>query len=165
MLSAKEVAYEVTKALDMKKGMNIKLLEGERCQNPIGQMDCDALAEGIEVDKNHAPVAYHFTQKPVWSFDNYTNFVDSVRVPAFDAFGNPNVIHVFTSDRTDQRRGVPLLAPVICQLKQQERYQDAELMAAVISACFTRPIQRSQVMPCCHCTVPCSTSTPSAACA
>ena len=27
MLSAKEVAYEVTKALDMKKGMNIKLLK------------------------------------------------------------------------------------------------------------------------------------------
>lgn len=30
-----------------------------------------------------------------------------------------------------------MLAPVILQLKQQERYQDAELMAAVISACFT----------------------------
>ena len=27
MLTAKEVAYEVTKALDMKKGMNIKLLK------------------------------------------------------------------------------------------------------------------------------------------
>ena len=27
MLSAKEVAYEVTKALDAKKGMDIKLLE------------------------------------------------------------------------------------------------------------------------------------------
>ena len=124
-------------------GMNIKLLEGERCQNPIGQMNCDAIAEGIEVDRNHAPVAYHFTQKPVWSFDDYTNFVDSVRVPAFDAFGNPNVIHVFTSDRTDQRRGVPLLAPIICQLKQQERYQDAELMAAVISACFTAVLENN----------------------
>lgn len=124
-------------------GMNIKLLEGERCQNPIGQMNCDAIAEGIEVDRNHAPVAYHFTQKPVWSFDDYTNFVDSVRVPAIDAFGNPNVIHVFTSDRTDQRRGVPLLAPVICQLKQQERYQDAELMAAVISACFTAVLENN----------------------
>lgn len=124
-------------------GMNIKLLEGERVQNPLGQMNSDALAEGIEVDKNHAPLAYYFTQKPVWSFDDYTDFVDSVRVPAFDAFGNPNVIHVFTSDRTDQRRGVPLLAPVICQLKQQERYQDAELMAAVISACFTAVLENN----------------------
>lgn len=124
-------------------GMNIKLLEGERVQNPLGQMNSDALAEGIEVDKNHAPLAYYFTQKPVWSFDDYTDFVDSVRVPAFDAFGNPNVVHVFTADRTDQRRGVPLLAPVICQLKQQERYQDAELMAAVISACFTAVLENN----------------------
>ena len=30
MLSAKEVAYEVTKALDAKKGMNIKLLKIDR---------------------------------------------------------------------------------------------------------------------------------------
>lgn len=124
-------------------GMNVKLLEGERCQNPIGQMNCDAIAEGIEVDRNHAPVSYYFTQKPVWSFDNYTDFVDSVRVPAYDAFGNPNVIHMFTADRTNQRRGVPLLAPVICQLKQQERYQDAELMAAVISACFTAVLENN----------------------
>lgn len=125
-------------------GMCIKLLEGERCQNPFGVMDSDALAEGVEVDKNGAPVAYHFTQKPVWSIDDYSDFVESVRVPAFDEFGNPNVIHVFTVDRTDQRRGVPVLAPVILQLKQQERYQDAELMAAVISACFTAVIENNE---------------------
>lgn len=118
-------------------GLNIKVLEGDRCQNPFGKADTDALTEGVEVNKNGAPVAYHFTQKPAWSLDEYTDYIDSVRVPAFDAFGNPNVIHVFTSDRTDQRRGIPMLAPVILQLKQQERYQDAELMAAVISACFT----------------------------
>jgi lambda family phage portal protein len=124
-------------------GLNIKLLEGERCQNPFGVMDSDALCEGVEVNKNGAPIAYHFTQKPVWSIDNYTNFVDSVKVPAFDALGNPNVIHIFTADRPDQRRGVPILAPVILQLKQQERYQDAELMAAVISACFTAVLENN----------------------
>ena len=53
------------------------------------------------------------------------------------------MIHVFTADRTDQRRGVPMLAPVILQLKQQERYQDAELMAAVISACFTAVLENN----------------------
>ena len=112
-------------------GLNIKLLEGERCQNPLGALDSDALTEGVEVDKNGAPRAYHFTTKPVWSIDEYTDYIDTIRVPAFDSFGNPNVVHIFTSDRTDQRRGVPMLAPVILQLKQQERYQDAELMAAV----------------------------------
>lgn len=124
-------------------GLNVKLLESERCQNPFGVMDSDALMQGVEVNKVGKPIAYHFTQKPAWSIDNYTDFVDSVRVPAFDAFGNPNVIHIFTADRTDQRRGVPLLAPMILQLKQQERYQDAELMAAVISACFTAVLENN----------------------
>lgn len=124
-------------------GMNIKLLEGDRCQNPIGQMDSDAIAGGIEVDKNHAPVAYHFTQKPVWSLDNYTNYVDSIRVPAFDAFDDANVVHIFTADRTDQRRGVPLLSSIICQMKQQERYQDAELMAAVLDSSFVAVIENN----------------------
>lgn len=124
-------------------GLNLKVLEGDRCKNPFGIMDSDALAQGVEVDKNGAPVAYHFTQKPVWSIDDYTDYVDSVRVPAFDALGNANVIHIYTSDRSDQRRGIPMLAPVILQLKQQERYQDAELMAAVISACFTAVLENN----------------------
>jgi len=124
-------------------GLNIKLLEGERCQNPLGALDSDALTEGVEVDKNGAPKAYHFTTKPIWSIDEYTDYIDTIRVPAFDSFGNPNVVHIFTSDRTDQRRGVPMLAPVILQLKQQERYQDAELMAAVISACFTAVLENN----------------------
>ena len=124
-------------------GLNIKLLEGERCQNPLGALDSDALTEGVEVDKNGAPRAYHFTTKPVWSIDEYTDYIDTICVPAFDSFGNPNVVHIFTSDRTDQRRGVPMLAPVILQLKQQERYQDAELMAAVISACFTAVLENN----------------------
>lgn len=118
-------------------GMSVKLMESDRCTNPFGIMDSDKLAEGVEVDLDGAAVAYHFTRKPAWGIDNYTNMLETIRVPAFDSFGCPNVIHLFTSDRTDQRRGIPLLAPIILQMKQQERYQDAELMAAVVSAMFT----------------------------
>lgn len=118
-------------------GLSVKLMESDRCMNPFGVFETDKVCEGVEVDDDGAAVAYHFTKKPAWGIDNYTDFVDCVRVPAFDAFGCPNVIHLFTADRTDQRRGVPLLAPIILQMKQQERYQDAELMAAVVSAMFT----------------------------
>lgn len=118
-------------------GLCIKILESERCQNPFGVMDSDALLHGVETNKNGTPAAYYFTSRPAWSIDSYTDNVDTVRVPAFDALGNPNVIHILSVDRTDQRRGVPLLAPLIMQLKQLERYQDAELMAAVVSACVT----------------------------
>lgn len=118
-------------------GICIKLLEADRCQNPFGMMDSQRLAQGIEVDKNGAAVAYHFTKVPPYNLDCYGEWLETVRVPAFDSFGYPNVIHCFTADRTDQRRGISALAPIISQVKQQERYQDAELIAAVVSAMFT----------------------------
>jgi len=41
------------------------------------------------------------------------------------------------SERPEQRRGVPFLAPVIEPLKQLTRYTEAELMAAVVTGMFT----------------------------
>jgi lambda family phage portal protein len=118
-------------------GLCLKLLEADRCQNPFGMMDSQRLAQGVEVDNDGAAVAYHFTTVPPYNIDNYFESIETVRVPAFDSFGYPNVIHCFTADRTDQRRGISALAPIISQVKQQERYQDAELIAAVVSALFT----------------------------
>ncbi len=118
-------------------GLRLKLMEGDRCQNPFGVMETERLSQGVEVDLNGAPVAYHFTCKPPYNLDSFTSAVETVRIPAFDAFGNPNVIHCFSVDRSDQRRGISALAPIISQIKQQERYQDAELLAAVVSAMFT----------------------------
>jgi capsid protein len=47
------------------------------------------------------------------------------------------VVHFLNVDRIEQSRGIPALAPVIESLKQLDRYAEAELMAAVVSAFFT----------------------------
>ena len=115
--------------------LSIKLLDGERCQNPNGVMDSQALAGGIEVDQYGAPVAYHFTVEPN---PDQLSSIPTVRVPAFgEESGRPLVLHLFSADRPDQRRGVPFLTPVIETLKQLGRYQDAEVMSAVVSGMFT----------------------------
>jgi len=118
-------------------GLKIKLLEGDRCRQPYGVPATDRLAMGIEVDGSGAPLLYYFTKKPAYSIDSFSEFVPYQKISAHDSLGAQNVIHVFSSDRPDQRRGVPFLAPIVSQLKQQERYQDAELMAAVVSSMFT----------------------------
>ena len=58
-----------------------------------------------------------------------------------DTTGRRNVLHIMSRERIGQRRGVPLLAPVLESLKQLGRYTDAEITAAVISAMFTVFVQ------------------------
>jgi capsid protein len=51
--------------------------------------------------------------------------------------GERRALHIARPTRVGQVRGIPLLAPVIEHLKQLDRFTEAELMAAVVSAFFT----------------------------
>lgn len=102
----------------------IKFIDGARCQN---QANTEYLKYGVEFNDDQEPIAYHFK--------NTKN--EYKRIPTFSATGRRNIIHIFEKERVGQRRGVPLLAPVIETLLQITRYTHAELMNAVISSLFT----------------------------
>lgn len=137
----------------MPYGLRLQLLESDRVCTPSGKSfvsgdgvsyginpdNGNRIYSGVEVDGNGATVAY-------WICNQYPNsgFWGNDRPIAWDRvelFGNlsgrQNIIHIFDAERAEQRRGVPMLAPVIEELKQLKRYTDAELMAAVISGMFT----------------------------
>lgn len=114
----------------------IKLLEGNRCQNPFGISSSRKLAMGVENDENGAVVAYYFSKYPNYDVQNRSKCTETVRVKAFDDFGYRNVFHVFNQDRPNQRRGVPWLAPVIVLTKKQGQYVDSELIAALTRSFF-----------------------------
>lgn len=122
-------------------GLCLKLLEADRCMNPLGMIDTDRLTQGVEVNDFGTPVNYFFTKRPPWSIDNYSDMLETVRVAAFDRYGEANVLHIFSPDRTDQRRGVSILAPIIVLMKQQERFLESELMAAVVTSMLTAFIE------------------------
>ena len=92
---------------------------------------------GVEVDDSGKIVAYHICS----TYPNSTLRAEKkwTRVKAFgDKTGSPNVLMVYETERAEQYRGVPYLAPVIEALKQLTRYSEAEMMAAVINGFFTR---------------------------
>ena len=125
-------------------GLHIKLMEADRCMNPVGQMETDRFCQGVESDEDGMPIAYHFTKVPPFSISNYSDLIETVRIPAYDRYGEANVMHIFCADRTDQNRGTSILAPIIVLMKQQERFLESELMAAVVTSMLTAFIENNE---------------------
>lgn len=132
----------------MPYGTRLQLIESDRLSTPrkglpinsiqgTNESNGNEIISGIETDKEGAVEAYWICNKyPLTSFIGKAP--EWVRVEAFgEKTGMPNVLHIFEAERAGQKRGVPILAPVIEPLKQLTRYAEAELMAAVISGFFT----------------------------
>lgn len=118
--------------------LSLQLIEADRINNKDSQADTTELAGGIKTNKYGEPIEYHISLGHPASITYDVNKYKWTVVPAFGKkSGRKNVIHLFEIKRPNQRRGIPILAPVIQSLKQVGRYTDAELMASVISGMFT----------------------------
>ncbi|MFS0766047.1 phage portal protein [Peribacillus phoenicis] len=118
--------------------LRVKLIEADRICTPNKQLlNLDhKIVNGVEVSPLGEISAYHIAKNHPHSLSVQNN--EWSRIPKFGAkTGRPNIIHLMESERPEQRRGVPILAPVMESLKQLSRYTEAELMAAVISGMYT----------------------------
>lgn len=117
--------------------LRIQLVEADRVIDPSNNQN-DNIRGGIEVDDQGESIACYIADKHPGSSTYYSN-IKTTRVEFFGKdTGRPNVLHIAHDwERIGQRRGVPFLAPILETLKQLTRYQDAELMASVVSSMFT----------------------------
>jgi lambda family phage portal protein len=119
----------------------IQVVEADYVCNPYLRMNTNRISSGIEIDGLGAPIAYHF-RKPyldgLLSTASYDGLDRWVRIPAYGLrTGRRQVFHLFDKERPGQRRGIPLLAPVVEELKQITRLSKAEVQAAIINSYFT----------------------------
>lgn len=124
---------------NMPYDLRVQIVESDRVSTPEKtQYSLDQkIVNGVEVGKYGEVVAYHFAQFHPSSF-SLSLKKEWKRIEKFGkSTGRLNVIHLMESERPDQRRGVPVLAPVMESMKQLGRYTDAELMAALVSGLFT----------------------------
>lgn len=121
--------------------LRVSLIEADRVCDPEPKPLDKNIVEGVEIDKYGAPVAYWIAKNHPGATPRTVKDVRQEwhRVPVFGAAtGRRNVLHIMGEiERPGQRRGVPILAPVMEALKQLGRYTDAELMAAVVSGMYT----------------------------
>lgn len=128
-------------------GLRIHLIESDRVSTPnstgnnvylyaTNPDNGNRIFNGVEVDGNNRVVAYHICS--TYPNSNLYSKKEWKRVKAFGERTNvPNVLMIYETERAEQYRGVPYLAPVIESLKQLTRYSEAEQMAAVINGFFT----------------------------
>lgn len=128
-------------------GLRVHLIEADRVSTPndtgtavnlyaTNEKTKNRIFNGVEVDAAGKVVAYHICS----TYPNSNLYATKkwARVKAFgEKTGAPNVLMIYESERAEQYRGVPYLAPVIEALKQLTRYSEAEMMAAVINGFFT----------------------------
>ena len=123
----------------------IRLLEADRICTPDSSGDSESretdgggrIIDGVEISKSGAVIRYHIASRsPLASNDS-----SELTWQAIEAFGRdtgyPNILHLMTHERPEQRRGIPFVAAEIEQIKQFARYMSAELAANVVSAMLT----------------------------
>ncbi|MEG0235505.1 MAG: phage portal protein [Cetobacterium sp.] len=113
--------------------LKIQLIESERCMTPPEEQSNNKIKNGVELDEDNCPIAYHFCDDPYTLSKKIFR-----RVEAFGSItGRRNVLMILEKERIGQQRGIPILAPVIETLLQLGRYTHSELTAAVVSSYFT----------------------------
>lgn len=120
--------------------LRVGLIEADRVCDPLNKDPNKNIFGGVETGEYNEVIAYYIAKNHPGATPRNTDVKQEwKRVLAFgQTTGRRNVLHIMCDvERPAQRRGVPILAPVIEDLKQLTRYKDAELMAAVISAMFT----------------------------
>lgn len=137
----------------MPHGLRVKVIDSDRINTPwqsnsygpmiVGRTSSgNTIVSGVEIDSSGKVVAYHVCNQ--YLYDNYSAAVSEYKSPTWarvsvrgELTGNKNILHIIETQRAEQYRGVPYLAPVLEVLKQIGRYTEAELMAAVVQSFFT----------------------------
>ena len=130
--------------------LRLHLVEADRVRTPdeyggvtVGPMsegknpdNGNRIFDGVEVDDDGLAVAYYVYNTYPWQITSEPPQWQRVEAIG-DRTGLPNILHIMSSERPDQYRGVTYLAQVIEPLLQLRRYTEASLTAAIIQSFFT----------------------------
>ena len=119
-----------------------KMIDPDRLSNPNGGSDFTILRNGntvvggCEIAPHGEVVAYHIRKAHPNDPSPDMKSSQWERIARYSKTGRPQFIHAFRQDRAGQRRGVSRLAAAMLRVKMSERYDRAELDAALLNAIF-----------------------------
>jgi lambda family phage portal protein len=138
--------------------LKIQVIEADCVDTPEGreraehEMLGNDVLGGVEISKWGHVVGYWFYTGPhknasyrrSWHA-NAANRPRWIYIPAFGSeTGQPNVLHLMETIRPGQRRGIPIIAPIIEPALILDRYSKAEARAAEVQSKFTLVVTSDQ---------------------
>lgn len=117
-------------------GIKLQAIEGDRVSNPDRALDTPAIAGGVEVDAFGVPFRVHVCSGYPFDWRWLQKPLTWTPIDLFDSAGHRRMLQITDVTRPGQTRGVPELAVAVEAMKNLGDYSEAELAAAVISACF-----------------------------
>ncbi len=124
----------------------IRILEADRVSTPDSvdgeseSAETDSggrIIDGIEIDRDGTVTRIYIANRhPLLE-----NAAETIEWTPIDVVGResgyPNILHIMTHERPEQRRGIPFVASQIEQIKQLDRYINAELAAQIVCSMLT----------------------------
>lgn len=110
--------------------LKLQALEVDQLNIDIDRHGGNEVRRGVELDEFHAPVAYHFLNRPDNDFSFSAHAGRSIRIPA------DQITPIYDPTRPNQTHGIPHLGVVLVKLHQLDGYEQAELLAARMQACI-----------------------------
>ena len=107
----------------------IRLLEADRVSTPETSGDSDSketdgggrIVDGVEINKEGEVIRYHISNRHPLS-ENSTQSLEWVAIDAYGKdTGYPNILHICSFERPEQRRGIPFVSSQIEMIKQLDR--------------------------------------------
>lgn len=152
MIDGEFAVHTTTVPVDPENGRSLpvalELVAPERIATPTGEASralpqelMQRIRSGIETGRYGQPLAY-------WIADanpderSLAQTITWERVRRWRA-GRLNLLHVFRRDAADQSRGVPALAPCMAEFRHLNKYLEAEVIAARVSACIALFVKRT----------------------
>jgi len=116
--------------IDHEVKLDPRLVEADQIQTPYQNITDPNNVDGIELDSDGNPIAYHMLKDHPGSNTWTARFGEFTRVSA------EYMIHCFRQDRPGQHRGLPEIMPALPLFAQKRRWTLAVLAAAETAADF-----------------------------
>ena len=108
--------------------LKLEILEPDRIYTPNNMLSDNSVVEGVKIDKNGRVEGYYVSSEhPL----DATGAVTEKFIKVYGSENQKNIIHLLFTERPEQVRGIPILSPVIENLKQLGNYTEVGELEAV----------------------------------